>query len=71
MREVLKQEKEEFKYRHKKMNEKYESIMQKKKALAVENSIRLEKLKRQLESPNHRVRNQNAYTTETKNEEHT
>jgi hypothetical protein len=27
MRDVLKQEKEEFKYRHKKMNEKYESIM--------------------------------------------
>jgi hypothetical protein len=27
MRDVLKQEKEEFKYRHKKMNEKYEVIM--------------------------------------------
>lgn len=39
--------------------------------MAIENSIRLEKLKRQLESPNHRVKNQNAYATETHNDEET
>lgn len=64
MRDVLKQEREEFKYRHKKMNEKYEGILQKKKALAIENAIRLEKLKKQLESSDRGGRNLNAYATE-------
>ena len=66
MRDVLKQEREEFKYRHKKMNEKYEGILQKKKALAIENAIRLEKLKKQLESSDKDKggRNFNAYATE-------
>jgi hypothetical protein len=66
MRDVLKQEREEFKYRHKKMNEKYEGILQKKKALAIENAIRLEKLKKQLESSDKdkESRNFNAYATE-------
>ena len=64
MKDVLKQEREEFKYRHKKMNEKYEGILQKKKALAIENAIRLEKLKKQLESSDKGGRNLNAYATE-------
>lgn len=64
MRDVLKQEREEFKYRHKKMNEKFEGILQKKKALAIENAIRLEKLKKQLESSDKGGRNLNAYATE-------
>ena len=64
MRDVLKQEREEFKYRHKKMNEKFDGILQKKKALAIENAIRLEKLKKQLESSDKGGRNFNAYATE-------
>ena len=68
MRDVLKQEREEFKYRHKKMNEKYEGIMQKKKVLAIENAVRLDKLRKQLESSVKEGRNLNAYATEVKHE---
>ena len=46
------------------MNEKYEGIVQKKKALAIENAARLEKLKKKLESSDTGVRNFNAYATE-------
>ena len=46
------------------MNEKYEGILQKKKALAIENAIRLEKLKKQLESSDKGGRNFNSYATE-------
>ena len=53
------------------MNEKYEGIMQKKKALAIENAVRLEKLKKKLESSDIGVRNFNAYATEVQHESDT
>ena len=53
------------------MNEKYEGIMQKKKALALENAVRLEKLKKKLESSDIGARNFNAYATEVQLERDT
>jgi hypothetical protein len=46
MKDVMKEKREDFKYKNRKMNEKYESIMQKKKTLAIENAAKMEKLKR-------------------------
>ncbi len=62
----MKETREDFKYTNRKMNEKYESIMQKKKTLAIENASKMEKLKRQLESSDRGMRNiqTNAYATE-------
>jgi len=45
MKDVLKEKKEYFNYKNKKTGEKYELIKLKKKAIAIDNAARLEKLK--------------------------
>lgn len=45
MKDVLKEKKEYFNYKNKKAGEKYELIKLKKKAIAIDNAARLEKLK--------------------------